>query len=315
METTNNIKLVVDYCKHKHWSEKTIINYSSALKRFLFAFPKVYQHDHISDADVSDYLLKIGGRSSRCTSHSVIKLWFMLKGQPNKLKFMPYPEKEEKLPIHVNKQEFLQMMNVCTNEKHRVIIALMFDCGLRVSEVVNLRLLDIDVSNMQLKIIQAKGRKDRILKLSPIMLMLLNNYISIFNPEIWLLNGQKPKGTTQVTQYTTRSCEQVVIQLRDKAGITKKFTPHKFRHGYAMNLLENGTDLNRIANQMGHRSTKVTEIYARINNNVIQSIESPLEQIMRQNNQLKLSQNENNIFNITSGNNNILSSSNQASRA
>lgn len=302
METTNNIKLVVDYCKHKQWSKKTIINYSSALKRFLFTFPKVYQHDHISDADVSDYLLKIEGRSSRCTAHSVIKLWFMLKGQSNKLKFIPYPEKEEKLPIHVNKQEFLQMMNVCLNEKHRVIIALMFDCGLRVSEVINLKLLDIDVSNMQIRIIQSKGRKDRVIKLSPIMLVLFENYISIFKPEIWLLNGQKPKGTNEVRKYTTRSCEEVVSQLRNKSGITKKLTPHKFRHGYAMNLLENGTDLNRIANQLGHSSTKTTEIYARINNNVIQSIESPLEQILRQNNQLKLSQNENNVFNINNYN-------------
>jgi integrase/recombinase XerD len=295
METTNNVKLVVDYCKHKQWSERTITNYSYALKRFLLAFPKVYQHDHISDADISDYLLKIEGRSSRCTAHSVIKLWFMIKGQKNKLKFVPYPEKQDKLPIHVNKQEFLQIMSVCTNEKHRVIIALMFDCGLRVSEVVNLKISDIDASNMQLKIIQAKGRKDRIVKLSKLMLMLINNYIEIYKPVYWILNGQKPKGTTETTQYTTRSCEQIVIQLREKAGITKKFTPHKFRHGYAMNLLENGTDLNRIANQMGHNSTKTTEIYARMNNNVIQSIESPLEQIFK--NQIN-NQNEINFANL-----------------
>lgn len=280
METTMNTQIVVDYCKHKKWSEMTIRNYSCPLKRFLFAFPKVYQHDHISDADVSDYLLKISGRSSRCTAHSVIKLFFYLKGQPNKLKFIPYPDKEEKLPIHVNKDEFIKMIRVCQNEKHRVIISLMFDCGLRVSEVVNLELNHIDRSNMVLDIKQAKGRKDRKVKLTSIMLALIDNYIKIYQPQIWLFNGQQPQRTTEIRQYTTRSCEQIVKQLKDKAAISKAFTPHKFRHGFAMNLLENGTDIEKISKLMGHNNTKTTEIYARMNNNVIQQKESPLEQIM-----------------------------------
>ncbi len=281
MEIPNNLKMVGDYCRHKGWSNNTIKVYLSALTSMLVYFKSAKDHEHISDAMLSDYLLTIPGRSSRCTAHSVSKLFFYLKGQPNKLKFIPYPEKEEKLPIHVNKEEFLKMIQVCENEKHRVIICLMFDCGLRVSEVVNLRLTDIDRSNMLINVIQAKGRKDRKVKLTNIMLMLIDSYLTSYKPEIWLLNGQQPKGTTAITQYTTRSCEAVVQQLKEKAGITKDFTPHKFRHGFAMNLLENGTDLERIKDLLGHKSTKTTRIYARMNNNVIQATESPLEQILK----------------------------------
>lgn len=275
METTNNIKTLVDYCKHKGWSHFTKINYSSALKKFLVAHPGIYQHDHISDSMVSEYLLKIPGRSARCTAHSAIKLWFMLKGQPNKLKFIPYPEKEEKLPIHVNQQEFLKMISVCQNEKHRVILALLFDCGLRVSEVVNLKIKDIDTSNMVLNILQAKGRKDRKVKLSKVMLALLNSYYISHKPTEYLLEGQFGG------KYSARSCQEVVRQVKHAAGIQKAFTPHKFRHGYAMNLLENGTDIERIKDLLGHSNSKTTRIYARMNNTVIQATESPLEQIMR----------------------------------
>src|ERR1035437_7389832 len=128
-------------------------------------------------------------------------------------------------------------MSVCINKKHRAIICLMFDCGLRVSEVINLKLSDIDDSNMILNIKQGKGCKDRKVKFTSVLYSILTDYYNEYLPIEYVFNGQKKD------KYTIKSCQEIVKQLTAKAGINKGFTPHKFRHGYAMTLLENGSTL------------------------------------------------------------------------
>lgn len=257
-------------------------NYCSALRSFLYKH-KSYSHlKDISDEVILKYLLSIPGRSNRCTHHSAIKLMYRVHGFKNKMRFIPYPEKEDKLPVHVNKSEFIKLLSVCQNKKHRAIICLMFDCGLRVGEVINLKISDIDQSNMLLNIRQGKGRKDRKVKFTSVLYSVLMDYYNEYLPEEYLFNGQSK------SKYTIKSCQEVVKQLTTKAGINKDFTPHKFRHGYAMTLLENGATLDEIGNQMGHNSKKTTEIYARMNNAMIQKIESPLEQILKENPNQKL---------------------------
>lgn len=280
MDIGKVIEKVSEYIDQKFYKSNGTNNtkktYVSALKIFLEKH-KNYSHlKDISDDVILKYLLNIEGRSNRCNHHSAIKLMYRIHGFKNKMRYIPYPEKEDKLPIHVNTEEFLKLISVCENEKHRAIISLMFDCGLRVSEVINLKIKDIDSSNMCLNIVQSKGRKDRKVKLTSVMLSILRSYFLSHKPVIYLFNGQGENA-----QYSVRSCQEVVKQLCTKANIDKDFSPHKFRHGYAMSLLENGTSLDEIGNQMGHNSKKTTEIYARINNKVIQKIESPLEQIIR----------------------------------
>lgn len=288
-KSVNPVESLLNYCELRKFSEDTKRNYSGALKMFLGKF-KGKRPFEISDDEIEKYLLEIPGRSNRCTHHSTIKLFYnKVLRHPTKLKYIPYPEKEDKLPIHVNKEEFMKMISVCDNEKHRLILSLLFDTGVRVSELINLKLENIDESNMILDIKKAKGNKDRKIKMSNILLMLINSYKLNFNPKIWLLNGQKKKLDTPdiIRQYTKKSCEEVITNLTLKAGITKKFTPHKCRHGFAMTLLENGATLDDIGNQLGHEpKSKTTQIYARINNARIQKIESPLEQIFKENNLL-----------------------------
>ena len=261
MDKGKIVQKVSDYIDQKFIKKEgevvsnTNRNYCSALKMFLCHKDHIrFSHlKDISDEVVLKYLLAIPGRSNRCTHHTVIKLMFRLHGFPNKLRYIPYPEKEEKLPVHVNKSEFLKVISVCENNKHRAIVSLMFDGGLRVSEVINLRISDLDESNMLINVVQGKGRKDRKIKLSKVLLAILHDYMSEYNPIIYLFNGQ-----AGAAQYSVGSCQAVVRQLTSKAGISKHFTPHKFRHGFAMNLLENGTDMSRIQNQMGHHSAKTT---------------------------------------------------------
>lgn len=283
MDIEKVIKKVSDYCDYKFGQSNTKKTYCSALKIFLSGFPNAHNLKDISDEKILEYLLKIEGRSNRCNHHSAIKLMYRIHGFKNKMRYIAYPEKEDKLPVHVNKQEFLKMISVCDNEKHRAIISLMFDCGLRVSEVINLKISDIDSSNMLLNIIQSKGRKDRKVKLTNILLLVLRSYYLKYKPVEYLFNGQ-----SGALKYSTRSCQEIIRQLTEKAGITKHFTPHKCRHGYAMALLENGATLDEIGNQLGHNSKKTTEIYARMNNKVIQKIQSPLEQIISESNNKQL---------------------------
>lgn len=267
----------------KYKSEATAKNYGSAVAHFLSKHPEVSRATDINADQIIKYLIQYDNLSTRRNAHSAIKLFYKYKskhGESSKFRFIPYPEKTDKLPIHVNKEEFMKMIAVCENKKHRAIICLMFDCGLRVSEVINLKLEDIDQSNMLLNVRQGKGRKDRTIKFTKVLYTILMDYYNEYLPHDYVFNGQFKY------QYSIKSCQEVVKQLTEKAGISKSFTPHKFRHGYAMTLLENGATLDEIGNQLGHNSKKTTEIYARMNNKVIQKIESPLEQIIKENNNL-----------------------------
>jgi len=225
------IEKVSAYCDYKFGKTNTKHTYCSALKIFLSKFHNL-ELKSISDESILEYLLKIDGRSNRCNHHSAIKLMYRVHGFKNKMRYIPYPDKEDKLPIHVNMDEFVKMFMVCENDKHRAIISLMFDAGLRVSEVCNLKILDIDSSNMLLNIKQAKGRKDRKVKLTVPLLTILRDYFTKYKPIVYLFNGQGGNA-----QYSVRSCQEVVKQLTAKAGISKNFTPHKMRHGFAMSLL------------------------------------------------------------------------------
>lgn len=290
MEIINNVKSFRQFIMFKYKSENTAKNYGSAVTHFLSHFNECKEPKDINADMIIGYLMQYDNLSTRRNAHSAIKLFYRYKsknGESSKFRYIPYPEKPDTLPVHVNMNEFLQLIKVCENKKHRAIICLMFDCGLRVSEVVNLRLKDIDDSNMLLNIIQSKGRKDRKVKFTKQLYAVLMDYYNEYLPDEHLFNGQTIKGIVH-KQYSIKSCQEVVKQLTKKAGITKDFTPHKFRHGYAMTLLENGATLDEIGNQLGHNSKKTTEIYARMNNNVIQKIESPLEQIMKFNPSLLL---------------------------
>ena len=279
MEIRKNVELLRNHILLKYGADRynTARNYCGALYKYLQHFIDYSEPKSVDDEKIVKYLLTIPGRSSRCTAHTAIKKFYYLKNQSHKFRFVPYPEKEDKLPIHVNKGEFLQLISICNNQKHRAIISLMFDCGLRVSEVINLKISDIDSQNMQVVIMQSKGRKDRKIKLSTVLLYLLRAYFLEYKPKVYLFEGQFKE------QYSQRSCQEIVKQLCAKAGIKKEFTPHKFRHGFAMSLLENGAQMSEIQNQMGHESEMTTKIYARMNNTIIQKIESPLEQIVREN--------------------------------
>jgi len=185
--------------------------------------------------------------------------------QPNKFKFIPYPKKEKSLPRVIDKDFLISQIQKIENVKHKAIIMLAFSAGLRVSEVCNLLISDIDSKQKLIFIRQAKGKKDRFVPLSDNVLQTLREYYKKYHPKEYLFNGQFGG------KYTPRSCNQIV-----KKYISKDCHFHLLRHSNATALLESGTDLRIIQSLLGHNSVKTTQIYTHVSVQSIRNINTPI---------------------------------------
>jgi integrase/recombinase XerD len=177
------------------------------------------------------------------------------------------------LPNILTVDEIRKIINSITNLKHCAIISTIYSCGLRISEAVNLKINDIDSSAMTVKIVNAKGRNDRIIMLSEKLLSLLREYFKEYKPKIYLFEGQKGE------QYSTRSIQQIFNNAVKKVGIKKKVTVHSLRHSFASHLLDNGTDIRFIQELLGHKHLSTTQIYTHINPASVKKIKSPFDNI------------------------------------
>jgi integrase/recombinase XerD len=170
------------------------------------------------------------------------------------------PRTEKKLPKVIDSSFIVSQLEKIENLKHKAILSLTYSVGLRVSEVVNLRIGDIDSKRMIITVKSGKGRKDRVVPLSPKVLKLLRDYFVKFNPREFLFNGQKS------LKYSVRSCQKLYKDLIEKSS-----SIHKLRHSCFTNLLENGTDIRIIQKIAGHSSIKTTEIYTHVSLNFLQN--------------------------------------------
>jgi integrase/recombinase XerD len=183
--------------------------------------------------------------------------------------------KEKKRPEVLSYQEVAKILKVITNLKHRAILFLVYSAGLRVGEVVNLKISDIDSDRMLIHVKQGKGKKDRYTVLSQIALDELRIYVKRYRPDDWLFQGGDGKG-----HLTERSVQKVFDKARTAAGIKKDVSVHTLRHSFATHLLEGGTDLRYIQELLGHSSSKTTEIYTHVTEKSISKIQSPLDRLM-----------------------------------
>jgi site-specific recombinase XerD len=162
------------------------------------------------------------------------------------------------------------MFDICENLKHKVILALLYSAGLRVSELINLKWQHIDRSRMIINIIQAKGQKDRQVGLTLLIIPLLEKYYHEYHPVEYVLNGQN------FPQYSARSVGEVIKQLARSAGLSKRVYTHLIRHCTFTHMVEMGTDINLIQRIAGHSNIKTTSIYCHISHNLISKIQSPI---------------------------------------
>lgn len=185
---------------------------------------------------------------------------------------LPRPKKEKKLPKVMSQSEVKAMLDVTENIKHKTELMMAYSCGLRVSEVAALKVLDIDSERMVVIIHQAKGRKDRQTILSKKMLDQLRDYYKEYHPKLWLFENPKRDGPISI-----RTLQAVFNNAVTKANIKKHVTFHSLRHSFATHLLESGVDLRFIQELLGHSSSKTTEIYTHVSLRSIQNITNPLD--------------------------------------
>ena len=267
------------YLQSKRYSASTIRTYVDSLATFFRFFHAKPIHE-IDNEDVihfnNEYILAQQlSQSFQNQIVNAIKLFYAVrKGMKLNPELVHRPRREHRLPNVLSKEEVKAILNAPTNLKHKTMLSLIYSCGLRRSELLNLKPLDIDSKRNVVIIRQSKGKKDRIVPLSPKILELLRAYYLSYKPKTWLYEGQKEN-----EQYSEKSLQNVLKQSLAKCNISKPVTLHWFRHSFATHLLESGTDLRYIQELLGHKSSKTTELYTHVSTNNIQNIISPFDNL------------------------------------
>jgi site-specific recombinase XerD len=179
-----------------------------------------------------------------------------------------------KIPVILSPVEVARFLEAAPGPKYKAALSAAYGAGLRVSEVVALKVPDIDSKRMLLRIEQGKGRKDRFAMLSPQLLELLRDWWRIARPQVWLFPGQNP-----VNHLTTRQLNRAVHAAAHMAEITKRVTPHTLRHSFATHLLEQNIDIRVIQVLLGHAKLDTTALYTRVATNTIRTVMSPLDRL------------------------------------
>jgi len=255
-------------------SEATRKNYKSQVWSFLNHFKNEKEPKSIDNEKIKLWLLE--AKTVNTIKHRLCAINSFYKhtvGMPSKIQKIPYPKADKKLPIILSQDEVQKMFDVCENTKHKVILALLYSTGMRVSELINLKWEHLDRSRGIVNIIQGKGKKDRQVMLSKDLHPLLEKYWYEYKSFPYILKGQF------LEQYSDRSVGQVIKQLAVKAGINKRVYTHLMRHNCFTHLVESGIDINLIQKLAGHNNVKTTLLYTQISHNIISNIASPLSQI------------------------------------
>jgi integrase/recombinase XerD len=268
-----------DWMVSKRYSERTIKVYYDCLQLF-FRFFREKPIEAIENRDLVDfnnrYILD-NGYSATLQNQVVnaLKLFYgRLEGVKLEIKQLERPRRSHPLPNVLSKEEVLRLLRACMNNKHRIMLALIYACGLRRGELLNLKPADIASDRGLLIIRQAKGNKDRVVPISEKTIVMLREYYRMYKPKVWLFEGQVPG-----QPYGERSLQMVLKHSLELAKIKKPVTLHWLRHSYATHLLENGTDLRYIQELLGHKSSRTTEIYTHVSTQNIQKIKSPFDDL------------------------------------
>lgn len=188
------------------------------------------------------------------------------------MKHIPRIKKKRKFPEVLSKDEILKIINSLDNLKHKAMLVTAYSAGLRVSDVANLKIIDVDSNNMQLFIRQSKGNKDRYALLSKTNLDILRRYYKEFKPKEWLFPGQNPS-----LPISTRTIQHVFNDAKNRAGIHKKVSPHTLRHSFATHLIEQGANLLTVKDLMGHDSIETTILYIHLARRDVLGVSSPID--------------------------------------
>ena len=256
-------------------SEHTLRNYINANSKFLEFTKK--SPEQIEEDDVKNYIAEnLSDRSSSSIAlflsalkyayHTILKKDITLN--------MKRPKKERRLPTVLTKGEILNLINSINNKKSKLMVSLIYACGLRVSELTSLKINDLNFTENIIHLKQAKGKKDRIVNIPLSLLELLKEYIEHqkqINQE-FLFSG--PKG-----RLSSRNLQKIVSKAAQKTGLKKEVHVHTLRHSFATHLLENDVDIRKIQELLGHASLSTTQLYTHISREELKKIKSPLDNL------------------------------------
>jgi integrase/recombinase XerD len=267
------------YLKGKRYSKSTIQTYTLFIADFINFHTKTPLAE-LTNRDVELFIETVFierkySISSQRQFISALKIFIVFYPQTkiNDLS-LERPKKSRTLPNVLSQEEVLRIIQLTKNLKHRAIIVLLYSSGLRIGEVTGLLLKNIDILRKQIKVEGGKGRKDRFVVLATSYLPLLHNYLTTFKPALYFIEGPTGK------KYSESSIRKFLFKSVQKAGISKKVTPHTLRHSYATHLLENGVGLRHIQELLGHAKPETTMIYTQVAKKDLLDIQSPLDTIL-----------------------------------
>jgi len=272
------IKKFQDKLIIENYSEQTIKNYVSSLKLFLDYISKLNVKE-VTDNEIENYLYYC--KTKKDYSFSSMKqviatiryLYLNVFNKPVPKSLNINLRKPSVLPTVLSAKEISKILEVTNNLKHKTILVLIYSAGLRLGELVNLEIGDIDSESMKIHIREAKGKKDRYVMLSEKVLQLLREYYRKYKPERYIIEGQNGG------KYSPKSVQSVFKRALKKAGIRKKATVHTLRHSFATHLLDEGTDIRYIQELLGHKKLETTQIYTHVSSYSINKIKSPADNL------------------------------------
>jgi integrase/recombinase XerD len=272
-------KNFIKWLQYKRYSENTVRTYSDMLAIFAGKMQPKPLHQ-LTNEDLVDFIHShiVGDGYSHTYQNqmiSALKLFYreIIKTRIE-IEEIKRPKRHHKLPNVLSKEEVKSILDSTKNQKHRIMLSLIYGCGLRRNELIGLRPNDINRQRNTLTIRNAKGRKDRVVPLSNKLIAMLEEYYKVFQPKVWLFEGQ-----TKGMPYSEQSLQCVFRQALVSGRIKRPATLHWLRHSYATHLLESGTDLRYIQVLLGHKSSKTTEIYTHVSSQSLQQIRSPFDDL------------------------------------
>lgn len=280
--SAENIEALQEYkqlLKLKSYSPSTIRTYTNEFLQFLKAIKEVPAHSFPKDR-LKDYFeycactLKLSENTLHSRINALKFYYERLLGRDKFFWEIPRPKKPFQLPKVISKEQIAALINSIENKKHKTIIMLAYACGLRVSEVISLKVKNIDGERKLIFIERSKGKKDRIVSLGPGMLIMLRDYYKAYKPINYLFEGQYGN-----EHLSARSIQSVLQRAKVKAGIKQGGNMHMLRHSFATHLLDKGIDVVFIQKLLGHNDIKTTLKYLHVTNKDLVHILSPLEDI------------------------------------
>jgi len=253
----------------RNFSKQTIKGYLYSVEKFL----EFSKNKGLNENSVKDYIQEnLKNKNPSSVRKDLFAIKFFFDKILNQKLILPNPKKNNTLPEILTIEEIRKMIEVTQNIKHKLIIKLLYGCGLRVSEIVNLNKTNVNFYEELIHIKLAKGKKDRFVKIPSSIKEELTNYFKIINSEILFPSNRGGKLTKDTIQKIVQNCAK-------KAGIKKRVYPHLLRHSFATHLLEQGTDLRIIQKLLGHSDIKTTQVYTQISQASIKNIKSPLDNL------------------------------------